>query len=110
MKLRTLSFALCIAALAPFANAKTLSAKTEAGTIQVKTIAEDLDNIWGMAFLPDGSMLVTERRGRMRIVTVEGKVGEPITGLPKIYARGQGGLLDVVLAPDFATSKKIYFS
>lgn len=110
MKLRTLSLALCIAAIAPFASAKTLSVKTEGGNIQVKTIAEGLENIWGMAFLPDGSMLVTERRGRMRIVSADGKVGEPLAGLPEIYAQGQGGLLDVVLAPDFASSKKIYFS
>lgn len=110
MKLRTLSLALCIAAIAPFAGAQTLSVKTESGSIQVKTIAEGLENIWGMAFLPDGSMLVTERRGRMRIVSTDGKVGEPLAGLPEIYAQGQGGLLDVVLAPDFASSKKIYFS
>jgi glucose/arabinose dehydrogenase len=110
MKLRTLSLTLCIAALAPFANAKTLSIKTETGNIQVKTIAEGLENIWGMAFLPDGNMLVTERRGRMRIVSADGTLGEPLTGLPDIYAQGQGGLLDVVLAPDFTSSKKIYFS
>jgi len=110
MKLRTLSLALCIAAIAPFAGAKTLSVKTETGNIQVKTIAEGLENVWGMAFLPDGSMLVTERAGRMRIVSAAGKLGEPLTGLPKIFAQGQGGLLDVVLAPDFASSKKIYFS
>ncbi len=110
MKLRTLSLVLCIAAITPFANAKTLSVKTETGNIQVKTIAEGLENIWGMAFLPDGSMLVTERRGRMRIVGADGKVGEPLVGLPEIYAQGQGGLLDVVLAPDFTSSKKIYFS
>lgn len=110
MKLRTLSLVLCIAAITPVANAKTLSVKTETGNIQVKAIAEGLENIWGMAFLPDGSMLVTERRGRMRIVSADGKVGEPLAGLPEIYAQGQGGLLDVVLAPDFATSKKIYFS
>lgn len=110
MKLRTLSLALCIAAITPFASAKTLAVKTESGNIQVKTIAEGLENIWGMAFLPDGSMLVTERPGRMRIVSADGKVGEPLAGLPEIYARGQGGLLDVVLAPDFASSKKIYFS
>lgn len=110
MKLRTLSLALCIAAIAPFTSAKTLTVKTETGNIQVKTIAEGLENAWGMAFLPDGSMLVTERPGRMRIVSVDGKVGEPLSGLPKIFAQGQGGLLDVVLAPDFATSKKIYFS
>ena len=110
MKLRTLSLALCIAAVTPFVSAKTLSVKTEAGNIQVKTIAEGLENIWGMAFLPDGSMLVTERRGRMRVVSADGKVGEPLAGLPEIYAQGQGGLLDVVLAPDFETSKRIYFS
>jgi aldose sugar dehydrogenase len=110
MKLRTLSLVLCITAITPFANAKTLSVKTETGNIQVKTIAEGLENIWGMAFLPDGSMLVTERRGRMRIVGADGKVGEPLVGLPEIYAQGQGGLLDVVLAPDFTSSKKIYFS
>ena len=110
MKLRTLSLALCIAAIAPFTSAKTLTVKTETGNIQVKTIAEGLENAWGMAFLPDGSMLVTERPGRMRIVSADGKVGEPLSGLPKIFAQGQGGLLDVVLAPDFATSKKIYFS
>lgn len=110
MKLRMLSLALCIAAIGPFANANTLSVKTENGNVQVKTIAKGLENIWGMAFLPDGRMLVTERPGRMRIVSTDGTVSEPLTGLPKIYAQGQGGLLDVLLAPDFAKSKKIYFS
>ncbi len=115
MKFRTLGLALGLAAVASLANvnalaAKTISVKTESGNIQVKTVAEGLENVWGMAFLPDGSMLVTERAGRMRIVSADGKLGEPLSGLPKIFAQGQGGLLDVVLAPDFATSKKIYFS
>ncbi|MCE3252421.1 MAG: glucose sorbosone dehydrogenase [Cellvibrio sp.] len=115
MKLRTLGLALCIAATASLASAsclaaKSFSVKTDNGDIQVKTIAEGLENVWGMVFLPDGSMLVTERAGRMRIVSADGKPGEPLIGLPKIFAQGQGGLLDVVLAPDFATSKKIYFS
>lgn len=120
VRLRTLSLALCLLASSPAifpqaANASTISAntikiKTQAGNIQVNTIAEGLENIWGMAFLPDGSMLVTERAGRMRIVSATGKVGEPLTGLPPIATKGQGGLLDVVLAPDFASSKKIYFS
>lgn len=83
---------------------------TETGKIGVTTIAQGLTNLWGLAFLPDGSMLVTERKGIMRIVTPDGKLGEPLKGLPTIYAQGQGGLLDVVLAPDFSTSKKIYFS
>jgi glucose/arabinose dehydrogenase len=115
MKFRTLGLALCIAATASLASAsclaaKSFSVKTDNGNIQVKTIAEGLANVWGMVFLPDGSMLVTERAGRMRIVSADGKPGEPLIGLPKIFAQGQGGLLDVVLAPDFATSKKIYFS
>lgn len=108
-KLRTLSLLACLVA-SPLVTAKALEVKTEAGAIQVKTIAEGLQNVWSMAFLPDGRMLVTERPGRMRIVTPEGKVGAPLAGLPDIYAQGQGGLLDVVLAPDFATSKRIYFS
>lgn len=120
MKLSTLPLSTLILALGLVINSpmifaqsvdtKTISVKTETGHIQIKTIAEGLENVWGMAFLPDGSMLVTERAGRMRIVSAEGKVGEPLTGLPPIVAKGQGGLLDVVLAPDFASSKKIYFS
>lgn len=108
-QLRTLGLLACLVAT-PMVNAKTLEVKTEAGAIQVKTVAEGLQNVWSMAFLPDGSMLVTERPGRMRIVSADGKVGAPLAGLPDIYARGQGGLLDVVLAPDFATSNRIYFS
>ncbi|SUI74883.1 PQQ-dependent sugar dehydrogenase [Shewanella morhuae] len=115
MKRTTLTLALCLFTFqaevyAEVTRAAPLNVKTEAGNIQIKTIAEGLENIWGMAFLPDGNMLVTERAGRMRIVSTTGKVGEPLTGLPPMYAKGQGGLLDVVLAPDFATSQKIYFS
>ncbi|HSC66809.1 MAG TPA: PQQ-dependent sugar dehydrogenase [Cellvibrio sp.] len=110
MKIRSLSLAFYFAVCAPLASADTIKVKTATGNIQVKTIAEGLQNAWGMAFLPNGSMLVTERPGRMRIVSADGKLGEPLSGLPKIFAQGQGGLLDVVLAPDFATSKKIYFS
>ncbi|SIR11453.1 Glucose/arabinose dehydrogenase, beta-propeller fold [Shewanella morhuae] len=115
MKRTTLTLALCLFTFqaevyAEVTRAAPLNVKTEAGNIQIKTIAEGLENIWGMAFLPDGNMLVTERAGRMRIVSTTGQVGEPLTGLPPMYAKGQGGLLDVVLAPDFATSQKIYFS
>ncbi|GIU05435.1 PQQ-dependent sugar dehydrogenase [Shewanella morhuae] len=115
MKRTTLTLALCLFTFqaevyAEVTRAAPLNVKTEAGNIQIKTIAEGLENIWGMAFLPNGNMLVTERAGRMRIVSTTGQVGEPLTGLPPMYAKGQGGLLDVVLAPDFATSQKIYFS
>jgi glucose/arabinose dehydrogenase len=110
MKYSLLAAALYASLALPMAYAKPVEVKTEAGNIQVKVIAEGLENVWGMAFLPDGSMLVNERAGRMRIITADGKLGQPLTGLPEIFAKGQGGLLDVVTALDFATSKKIYFS
>ncbi|WP_052417624.1 PQQ-dependent sugar dehydrogenase [Cellvibrio mixtus] len=110
MKYSLLGAALCFSLAMPLATAKPLDIKTESGTIRVNTIAEGLENVWSLAFLPDGKMLVTEKPGRMRIVSPDGKLGEPLQGLPKIYNQGQAGLLDVVLAPDFATSKKIYFS
>lgn len=108
---RSFSFALCLLASAPLALAKdTQVIATQTGKLQVKTIAKGLNNPWGMAFLPDGSMLVTERSGIMRIVAADGKVGQPLRGVPAVVAIGQGGLLDVVLAPDFARSQRIYFS
>jgi glucose/arabinose dehydrogenase len=73
-------------------------------------VASGLENPWGLALLPDGRWLVTERPGRLRIITAEGAVGEPITGLPRVDARGQGGLLDVVIGPDFARDRLIFWS
>lgn len=73
-------------------------------------VASGLEEPWGLALLPDGRWLVTERPGRMRIVTAEGAVGEPISGLPAVDARGQGGLLDVVVGPGFADDRLIYWS
>lgn len=83
--------------------------KTEKFTISTETIAGNLDHPWSLAFLPDGTLLVTERVGNMRLVT-NGKVSEPIANVPKVAVMGQGGLLDVALAPDFPTSGKIYFT
>lgn len=80
------------------------------GPVSVTTVAQGLENPWALAFLPDGRMLVTERPGRMRLVTTEGRIGPALGGLPAVAARGQGGLLDVVLAPDFEKSQRIYFS
>jgi aldose sugar dehydrogenase len=78
--------------------------------ISVEEIAGGLVDPWAIAFLPDGRMLVTERPGRLRIVTRAGEVSEPIAGLPDVDARNQGGLLDVVTAPDFAQSRIIYWT
>ena len=78
--------------------------------IKVETVAKGLENPWGLQFLPDGRMLVSERPGRLRIVSKDGKLSKPVAGVPEVAAVGQGGLLDVLLAPDFAKSGTIYFS
>ncbi len=80
------------------------------GRIRVVTVARGLAHPWGLAFLPDGRMLVTERPGRVRLVEPDGRLSPPLDGVPTVWARGQGGLLDVVLAPDFAQSRTIYLS
>ena len=78
--------------------------------IKVETFARGLQNPWGLQFLPDGRLLVTERPGRMRLIGKDGKLSSPIGGVPAVHARGQGGLLDVALAPDYAQSGMIYIS
>jgi glucose/arabinose dehydrogenase len=80
------------------------------GAVQVRSIAKGLEHPWGLEFLPDGRLLVTERSGRLRIVTADGKVSEPLAGVPKVFASGQGGLLDAALSPDFAKDRLIYLS
>ena len=77
---------------------------------EVVTVAEGLQNPWGMTFLPDGRMLVTEKPGRLRIVGTDGKLSEPVAGLPAVDARNQGGLLDVSLDPAFAKNQLIYWT
>jgi glucose/arabinose dehydrogenase len=76
----------------------------------VKVVAKGLEHPWSLAFLPDGAMLVTERPGRMRIVDQAGSLSAPITGLPRVHAEGQGGLLDVVLDRHFSDNQRIYWS
>ena len=76
----------------------------------VVTVAEGLVSPWGMTFLPDGRMLVTEKPGRLRIVTADGTLSEPVAGLPPVAAQGQGGLLDVTLDPAYAKNTLIYWS
>ncbi|MGH7520917.1 MAG: PQQ-dependent sugar dehydrogenase [Gemmatimonadales bacterium] len=77
---------------------------------RVVTLTDSLEHPWGLAFLPDGRMIVTERPGRLRIVATSGALSAPLTGVPAVFADGQGGLLDVALAPDFAQSRTIYLS
>lgn len=85
--------------------------RSEEGTLTVSTLADGLRNPWALAFLPGGKdMLVTERAGNLRVVNAEGKVGPPISGVPKVWAEGQGGLLDVVLSPEFDKDRTVYLS
>ncbi len=78
-------------------------------TLNVTTIAEGLEHPWSVEVLPDGGYIVTERPGRMRIIR-DGEVGRPLGGLPRIAAVGQGGLLDIALAPDFTETRRLYFT
>jgi glucose/arabinose dehydrogenase len=78
--------------------------------VRVETVASGLENPWALAFLPDGRMLVTERPGRLRLVGRDGRVSEPLAGVPAVQARGQGGLLDVALDPDFANNHLVYLA
>jgi glucose/arabinose dehydrogenase len=77
---------------------------------RVVTVAEGLDHPWSMAWLPNGDMLVTERAGRLRIVRGGRLLPEPVAGVPRVRARGQGGLLDVALHPQFVTNRLLYLS
>ncbi len=95
-----------IVGLATAANARTV--QTQAGAVAIETVADGLDSPWGLAFLPDGRMLVTERPGRLRVVTADGTISAPVSGLPTIEAPGQGGLLDVALDPAFPETGVIY--
>jgi glucose/arabinose dehydrogenase len=73
-------------------------------------VARGLEHPWALAFLPDGRILVTERPGRLRIVEPGGKLSEPLAGVPKVWANGQGGLLDVAIDPQFASNRLVYLS
>lgn len=89
----------------------TLVAPALASTprLQLQTVAEGLQNPWAMAPIGDGRWLVTERPGRMRVVEADGRVGEPLTGVPAVAAVGQGGLLDVITDRQFAENRRIHF-
>jgi glucose/arabinose dehydrogenase len=95
----------------PAAAGQTDAPEKKSGVaFDVVTVVEGLQNPWSVAFLPGGKMLITERPGRLRVLSTDGKLSAPVTGLPAVDARGQGGLLDVVLDPGFAKNGQIYWS
>lgn len=101
-----------LASITPVFAAAQRSPTSESSTadVQVTSVAQGLEHPWGFVFLPDGRMLVTERPGRLRIVEQNAELSEPLTGVPEVYARGQGGLLDVALSPGFAKDQLVYLS
>ena len=105
-----ISIALAAVFLAASTAANAQTFKSSAGNLKVETVAGGLVHPWSLAFLPDGSMLVTERPGRMRIATRDGKLTPPLAGVPEVFASNQGGLFDVILDRGFARNRTIYFS
>lgn len=89
----------------------TAPIQTREHAVRLVTLTEGLERPWGLAFLPDGRMLVTEKAGRLRVVGKDGKLDStPVAGLPRVDAQGQGGLLDVALHPDYAANGWVYWT
>lgn len=93
-----------------FAGQTRACAAPRSAPVRVTVVARGLVHPWAVEPLPDGALLVTERPGRLRVVSADGRLGAPVAGLPPVDARGQGGLLDVALSPRFATDRTIYWS
>ncbi len=89
--------------------------QTRIGGVTTKTpyeavvLTSDLKNPWGITVMPDGRFLITQKGGTMRIVTADGKAGNPITGIPEVNSRGQGGLLGLTLDPSFSSNRMVYW-
>ena len=94
----------------PTATPMILVSEPAADAIEAVTVASGLRSPWGLAFLPDGRALVTEKAGTLRVVSTDGAVSAPIGGGPAVSSEGQGGLLDVTLSPSFATDRTIWFA
>jgi glucose/arabinose dehydrogenase len=109
-KLAILNVALCSAAV-PAVAAESKTFQSENHAFRIVTLVQGLQHPWSLAFLPDGRMLVTERPGRLRIVSSDFKLDPiPVDGLPRVTAAGQGGMFDVVLHPKYAENGWIYLA
>jgi glucose/arabinose dehydrogenase len=103
--------ALALAAMPAFAQApRSPTPDPQPVPARITTIAKGLEHPWGIVVLPDGSMLVTERSGNLRRIGKDGKVSEPLAGVPKVFTSSQGGLLDLALSPKFDEDRMVYFS
>jgi glucose/arabinose dehydrogenase len=108
--LKKTSLTMLLACFYLLGNCQKSSVTTEAGDIAVKVLAEGLDHPWGMAMLPDGRLLFSERSGDLLLLDQNNQVSDPISGVPEVFNTGQGGLLDVKLDPDFESNHYVYLS
>ena len=111
VRVRHLAVAFCIAPMivATAAPGAAQTFRSSAGSLTVETVVTGLAHPWALAFVPDGRALVTERAGRLRVITRDGKLSPPVAGVPRVFAVSQGGLHDVVADRGFATNRTIYF-
>lgn len=110
-QLLTTGLTLCVLALGnPTRAEQTKAPPAPATLVKVEVFARGLEHPWGLQFLAGNRLIVTERPGRIRIVGPDGALSRPLTGVPPVAATGQGGLLDIALAPDFDSSRRIYLS
>ncbi len=108
-----MTLALCACAQPTPSDAATPMPPTQAtasGEMRIETIASGLEHPWAVALLPEGGYLVSERPGRLRRIATDGSLSAPIAGVPAVFAQGQGGLLDVVPDPQYASNKRIWLS
>jgi glucose/arabinose dehydrogenase len=105
-----LSLALNACAQPPTAVRQQQQELTAEGELRIDRLAHGLHHPWAVALLPDGSFLVSERPGRLRRISATGQLSAALAGVPKVFAEGQGGLLDVVLDPAFASNQRIWLS
>ena len=112
LPLRLVAFAILVAiATSPVLAQAPSLISADAGPLQVDIVTDGFEHPWGMAELPDGRLLVTERPGRLRLVTpADSSAGVLVSGAPKVWARGQGGMLDVALSPGFAVDRYVYLT
>ncbi|NBF02026.1 PQQ-dependent sugar dehydrogenase [Pseudomonas sp. Fl5BN2] len=107
----TLCASIVLGSTVPASAASSQSYPSEQGSVRLTPLAHGLNHPWALAFLPDRQgMLVTERPGNLRLVSPQGQLSAPLSGVPQVWANGQGGLLDVVLSPDFKQDRMVYLS
>lgn len=92
-------------------TAPAMAERSELGELQLTEVVGGLEHPWALAFLPEGQgYLISERPGRLRLLDAQGRLHPPLGGVPAVFARGQGGLLDIALSPGFATDRLVYLS